>query len=217
MKINDFFEKIYCINLDRRVDRWESSLKEFEKYELNVERFSAIDGNIDNYNLGHPFDNELAGAISHLNAIKKAKELKLKNVLILEDDVEFINNLNHLFPFFIKQLPLDWDGLHFGGNHIGGLSNVTVNLAKMRRSYALHAYAINDKSYDVIINYMETSINNVTQNGKKVIKTSVAADFFMADLHKNLNFYCFIPHLAWQKEDYSDIQKIKVNYFFLKR
>lgn len=216
MNINDFFDKIYCINIERRIDRWESSSKEFEKYGLIVEKFSAVDGNTDNYNLGYPYDNELAGAISHLNAIKKAKELNLKNVLILEDDVEFIDNLNHLFPFFIKQVPNDWDGLNFGGNHIGGLLNVTINLSKMIRSYALHAYGINCKAYDSVIVHMENCINNVIQNGKNVIKTSVAADFFMADLHNHLNFYCFIPHLAWQKEDYSDIQKTKVNYNFLK-
>jgi hypothetical protein len=216
MKINDFFEKIYCINIDRRTDRWESCLKEFEKYSLDVERFSATDGNIDNYNLGYPYDNELAGAISHLNVIKKAKELNLKNILVLEDDVVFDDGLNQLFSFFIKQLPDDWDFINFGGNHIGGLRNISPNIGRMNRSYALHGYGVNSKSYDQIIEYMEQSINNVIKNGRQVINTSVAADFFMADLHSKLNSYCFTPHIAWQKEDYSDIQKTRVNYDFLK-
>lgn len=216
MKINDFFDKIYCINIDRRTDRWESCLKEFEKYGLIVERFSAVDGNTENYNLGYPHDNELAGAISHLNVIKKSKDLDLKNVLILEDDVVFIENLNQFFQFLITLLPADWDGVHFGGNHVGGLSMINANIGKMNKSYALHAYGLNNKSYDPIILYMENCINNVIQNGKDVIKVSVAADFFMADLHKNLNFYCFRPHIAWQREDYSDIQRSKVNYNFLK-
>lgn len=216
MKINDFFDKIYCINIDRRTDRWESCLKEFEKYSLNVEKFSAIDGNIDNYNLGYPYDNELAGAISHLNVIKKSKELNLKNVLILEDDVVFDSGLIELFPHFIKQLPQEWDGFLFGGNHVGGLITISPNIYKVNRSYALHAYGLNNKSYDKIIDYLENRINNVIKNGISVINQSVAADFFMADVQNNLNFYTFKPHLAWQKEDYSDIQKTKVNYDFLK-
>lgn len=216
MKINDFFDKIYCINIDRRIDRWESCIKEFEKHDLVVERFSAVDGNTNNYSLGYPYDNELAGAISHLNVIKKAKELKLNKVLILEDDVVFIDNLEELFSFFVEQLPENWDGINFGGNHIGGLIDISVNLGKMRRSYALHAYGINSKSYEKIIEYLEYRINNVITNGKNVIKTSVAADYFMADLHGILNFYCFVPHIAWQKEDFSDIQKAKVNYDFLR-
>ncbi|MFZ9376809.1 MAG: glycosyltransferase family 25 protein, partial [Candidatus Fonsibacter ubiquis] len=42
--LNDYFEKIYCINLDKRPDRWESAKKEFLKHNINVERYSAVDG-----------------------------------------------------------------------------------------------------------------------------------------------------------------------------
>lgn len=216
MGINEYFDKIYCINIDRRTDRWEECLKEFEKHNLNVERFSAVDGNTENYSLGYPYDNELAGAISHLNVVKEAKKLNLSKVLILEDDVQFSDNVNTLFLNYIEQLPLNWDGINFGGNHIGGLLTISQNVTKMRRSYALHAYGLNNKSYDQIIDYMENKIDNVVKNGRSVIRESVAADFFMADLHSRLNFYCFRPHIAWQKEDYSDIQRTKVNYDFLK-
>ena len=216
MKINEFFDKVYCINLDRRNDRWDSCLIEFEKHGIDVERFSAVDGNAENYSLGYPYDNELAGAISHLNVVKKAKELGLKNVLILEDDVVFHDDLNNLFSEFIKQLPNNWEAFLFGGNHVGGRIQILPNVSKINISYALHAYGVNEKSYDYIINYIESKINKVIKEGKSVIKTSVAADFFMADTQQVLNWYCFTPHLAWQKEDFSDIQKNKVNYDFLK-
>ena len=42
--LNDFFEKIYCINLNRRMDRYKECVEEFKKINANVERFSAIDG-----------------------------------------------------------------------------------------------------------------------------------------------------------------------------
>jgi len=216
MGLNTFFEKIYCINIDRRTDRWEKCLLEFNKHNITVERFSAVDGNITNHNLGYPYDNELAGALSHLNIIKKAKELNLKNVLILEDDVEFNENINETFDSFIKQIPEDWDSINFGGNHTRGFSHLSPNIIKTIRSYALHAYGLNSKSYDFIISYLEEKINNVITNGKSVINVSVAADFFMADLQINNKFYCFFPHIAWQKDDYSDIQKSHVNYNFLK-
>ena len=32
MKLTDFFEKSYCVNLDRRPDRWSESLDEFNKF-----------------------------------------------------------------------------------------------------------------------------------------------------------------------------------------
>ena len=45
MKLTDFFEKTYCVNLDRRPDRWSESLDEFNKFNLtSIERVSAVDG-----------------------------------------------------------------------------------------------------------------------------------------------------------------------------
>jgi glycosyl transferase family 25 len=216
MKLNEYFDKIYCINIDRRNDRWESCLKEFGKHQLIVERFSAIDGNVDNHNLGYPYDNELAGAVSHLNVIKKAKELGLKRILILEDDVIFHDDLNNLFGEYVKNIPRDCDAFLFGGNHVGGTLVINDKVRKVYRSYALHAYGVNQNSFEFIINYMEHKINKVIKEGKSIIKNSVAADFFMADTQQTLNWYCFYPHLAWQKEGFSDIQKNVVNYDFLK-
>jgi hypothetical protein len=44
--LQNYFDKIYCINLDRRIDRWEHFLNQSKKINLdNFERVSAIDGN----------------------------------------------------------------------------------------------------------------------------------------------------------------------------
>lgn len=216
MKINEYFDKIYCINIDRRTDRWETCSKEFIKHDLIVERFSAVDGNVINHNLGYPYDNELAGAMSHLNVIKTAKENNLKNVLILEDDVVFVDDLNEQFSTYVTQLPDNWDSIYFGGNHIGGLVMIQPNVGKTRRTYALHAYGVNSRAYDTIINYMTTKINQTISGGKSGIQHSVAADYFIADLQPNMNFYCFRPHIAYQADGFSDIQQTNVSYPFLK-
>ena len=42
--LNLYFDKIYCINLDRRDDRWEECIVEFNKHNLIVERYKAFDG-----------------------------------------------------------------------------------------------------------------------------------------------------------------------------
>lgn len=217
MILNEYFDKIYCINLDRRTDRWEECQKIFNKLKLNVERFSAVDGNETNYKLGYPYDNELAGSISHTKVIEKAKELNLKKVLILEDDVDFVDDLEKLFTESIKEVPNNWDGLLFGGNHVGGGSMVGKNVMKVNRSYALHCYGLDAKTYDETIDYMDSRIQNVIDNGKDVIKQSVAADYFMADLHRINNWYCFRPPLAWQRSGFSDIQKTVMDYDFLRK
>src|SRR6056297_1972222 len=78
----DYFDEIYCINLDERKDRWEHAKNEFKKANIldRVKRFSAIREN----------DGRLGIIKSNLAIVKLAKEKKLKNVLVFEDDFEFI-------------------------------------------------------------------------------------------------------------------------------
>lgn len=85
------FEKIYCINLDDRTDRWEECKDEFKRVGLTVERFSGISNDFN---------------LSQYRCLKKAS--KHKSSLILEDDVEFVNGLETL-----SQLK-EWDVIFLG-------------------------------------------------------------------------------------------------------
>ena len=45
MKLFDRFDKVYCVNLDRRTDRLENFQKQVDKYNLgDYKRISAVDG-----------------------------------------------------------------------------------------------------------------------------------------------------------------------------
>jgi len=208
--LNDYFEKIFCINLDKRFDRWKESRNEFEKHNLQVERITAIDGKIQNVNTNLK-PGELGCILSHLKVIKKAKKDNLKNVLILEDDVEFDKNLNQLFFEYESQLP-KWDMLYFGGNH--SFNNVYMpkhnepikvseNVYKIRQIYTTHCYAIDNSLYDMII-------DNVSQMRSPL-------DVIYSSIHSKCETYLLRPHLAWQRNDYSDIMEKSVDYSFLKK
>jgi len=121
--MNNYFDKMFCINLDRRTDRWENVSKLFDNNNLVVERHSAFDGKKE-LTLPYPSSSELAGAISHRDVILKAKELGLKNVLVFEDDVEFLNDIHEKFNTIKYFIPNDWDMIYFGGNHVGGLIQI---------------------------------------------------------------------------------------------
>ncbi len=217
MGVNEFFDKSYCINLDRRTDRWEENcLPQFEKFGLEVERFSATDGKDFTFPHGKPYNGELAGSYSHLNALKKAREEGVEKLLLLEDDVVFVDDLNEKFDSLIGNIPQDWDIIFFGGNHVGGTRPVSPGVVKLGGSYAIHACGIHKKAYDIMIQHLEHKIGQVEANKEKRFTPSVAADYFLAPLHKVLNVYCFRPHIAWQLDGYSDIQHSNVNYNFLK-
>ena len=96
--MNIYFDKIFCVNLDDRKDRWESAKLQFDKHKLEVERISAIKGS--GLNLDWPpeiKEGAVGCSLSHLFTMKMAKQMNLSNYLVLEDDIEFDNNFNEKF------------------------------------------------------------------------------------------------------------------------
>ena len=71
---------IFYINLDHRTDRKEEIERELTRFDLKFERFPAIPHKIGGVGCG----------TSHLEVIKLAKQRGYRNVLIFEDDIEFI-------------------------------------------------------------------------------------------------------------------------------
>jgi hypothetical protein len=199
VNLTKYFDKIYVINLDRRLDRYDSFKKEMSKYGIeNVERFSAIDGStlVNNTSL---LSGEIGVLQSHLEIIKKCKEDNLKNVLILEDDVYFLNEILKL-DNYMSLVPNDWDFIYFGGNHVYGTPPEIINEKIIRLNYtvALQCVAINNSMFDVI--------EAVLPKMKKQV------DGYYADLHKTFNAYGFYPSMAKQIAGFSDIQNRNVDY-----
>lgn len=64
----DYFDAIYCINLDRRTDRWETVQREFDKVGIRerVVRFSAIET---------PENGAIGCLLSHRAIIQKAQDM----------------------------------------------------------------------------------------------------------------------------------------------
>jgi GR25 family glycosyltransferase involved in LPS biosynthesis len=200
--INDFFDNIYCVNLDTRTDRWGNAIQEFEKHKLSVERFPAIVGNPTGiqYNM---LDGNVGCALSHYNVIKDANDKKYESILVLEDDVIFSDNLQEQFNDMIQYIPSNWDMIYFGGNHNHATLNmINTYVAKIENTYTTHAYAIRSSVYQSVIDLFP--------------KLEFEVDVMYASLQKQFNCYVFRPHLAWQQDGYSDIMKQHTNYEFLK-
>lgn len=123
-------DMIYYINLDKRTDRNDHVIKQFEKAGISmnqVKRFSAING--DTYSFSdeelHLFRNAdfmhtpsakkmMGNQLSHFSIFKDAVQNKYERVLILQDDVvfrdDFVSHLNHVS----KSLPADCEIINLG-------------------------------------------------------------------------------------------------------
>ncbi len=198
----DFFEEIYCINLDERTDRWEHAQKEFKKVGIldRVTRFSAI----------RDVDGRVGIIKSNLGIVKLAKKKKLKNVLVFEDDVEFIvDNPQEILTESLKQLDkLDWKLFYLGANTHNKLIKIKPNLILLKNSYAVHSMAYNAKSYDDFIKKYEGMNKLGTFND--------ILDVYLAQYFQE-KYICLMvnPMMTTQMNSYSDIEKKVVNYDFI--
>ncbi len=212
MSINQFKNKL-CINLDRRADRWGSVFAEFQKYNVeNVIRLSGCDGQTLNVNLRKEHKGELGSCISHLNAIKYAKEHNWDNVLIFEDDVKFHPDILPITELVLNDLPKNWDMLYFGGNHQGPITKINDYVGKTYRTFALQMYAVNAKIYDYLISMLENEVERSMKFNLDDKFVSLAGDYFIANHQPQFNTYVTLHKLSYQTEGFSDIQFDVVNY-----
>jgi hypothetical protein len=135
----DFFDAIYCINLDRRTDRWARTLAELEQLGIagRVERLSALEGT-----------SGLDGCRrSHLEIARRAQERGLENVLVFEDDVVFPHFSRERLAAAIAEVNgLAWDLFFLGARPIGRPHAWYPHLVRAPMVHT-HAYAIHRRAF----------------------------------------------------------------------
>ena len=155
--VNNLFDKVYYINLDKDVDRDQHILDQFKQY--NITNYQRVPGVVVNTipdislyrNFIHREEKYIKGQLgcraAHLNIIKDAKANNYKNILIFEDDIKFTIDPNVLLNgnYFNIQ---NFDLLYFGGLQEQLFNNQIVEL---------HAYGVNHRIFDDIIYMVEAS------------------------------------------------------------
>ena len=197
MNLQKYFNKIYCINLEFRKDRWAECVLEFEKWEISeqVIKFPAINGSYIQNN--YPVSNgELGLILTHEQILQDAIDKNYESILVIEDDVEFINKFSNLKEY-IEALPLDWEILWLGANHNIHCGNqlklINDKIIKCRKAFATHCIAFNNRIYPTAL--------KLIKNKEKPV------DVYYSELQQTHNCYAFHPSLAIQRPSYSDIQK----------
>lgn len=198
----DYFDEIYCINLDKRTDRWEHAQEEFKKVDIldRVQRFSAISHS----------DGRIGLIKSNVEIIKIAKQKKLNNILIFEDDFEFLldNPLEVLQKSIDQSNGIDWHLFYLGANTHEKLIKFKPNLILLKKAFATHSLAYSKHAYDHFINKYD--------NIKEIKKHNDILDVFCAQYFQE-KFICLMtnPMMTTQMNSFSDIEGKFVNYDFI--
>ena len=199
-KIN--IEYIFIINLKKDYMRKKKISKIFEKYDIaNFEFFDAINGNEyeKEYNeikkngskiksIGH------YGCLkSHLQVLKIAKQRKYKNILILEDDITFNENIIEK----INNIELPYTDIIY----LNGITKY-VKLFYNDYGYAKHlygcfSYLVKNIYYDKLINLYETKENCI--------------DIMLSHLQYKNNYIVLNNYILTNIED-TNTSKKKNNY-----
>jgi len=195
--INGYFDHIYCINLDHRTDKWDQCLKEFEKHGLTVERMSGVDGKtLPAHETLIP--GELGCAMSHAKVLKDIAEKGYKRALILEDDVEFIPDLQEYWSLNAQHIPENWTMLYFGGNHLNPPRMVNRAISRITKTYTTSHYAVTGTFANAVYKRVET--------------TKAQVDVMYTTFQPGSESFAFNPPIAWQRPTLSDIQGVWTDY-----
>jgi glycosyl transferase family 25 len=204
---NKLIDGVLYINLAHRTDRKKHIEKELNKLSpiySNIERIDAVK---------HRNGGKGCG-LSHIKALETAKKRNWKNVLIVEDDLIFkpqtnpVSYLNNT----LNELNGNFDILMLSGN-IYKISNTNkTNLSKPIKVQTTSCYLINNHYYDKLIDNFTESCNNLLDTKENTNYNKWAIDQNWSKLQEKDNWFIFNPTLAYQIEDYSDIEGKNVDY-----
>ncbi len=198
MKIQDFFEKGYYINLDRRIDRRIQFEEEMSKYGLShfFERVSAEDSiNEPDFIKKHSYC-----ALTYYNLFKRIYDDGYENVLIFEDDAYFYDDPNELSGIQLVQNALDeliefedWDMIYFGGHPIHEVQIVSTTLMRAPTILTCHA-----------VGYKRNVIKRVLDEYKPFVDSAI--DGWYGQRHDIIKYLVY-PIAVSQRDGASDLDK----------
>lgn len=188
-------DKTYCINLKHRPERWERTQHEFKTRCSNIKtkRFNAIFNS-----KGWPGCRD-----SHLAVLKMCRDNK--NIMIVEDDVNFLFDINALLATIDSQLPADWEMLYIGANFRSAnfekpLTKYSRNLIQVTQCWGTYAYIINNNN---------GLINEILSQSENIRKIDV---FYAEHIQPRGKCYAIYPMAATIYDGYSDVTRKETDY-----
>ncbi len=192
----EFIDKIVYINLDHREDRREIMKKFFAEGQIpedKIMRFPAISSN----------KGYIGCLKSHTAVLEIAKNNKWKNVLILEDDLQWYNLDTQYKVLEDLVTTKQWDVIQLVGWY------VKYDFPRIYETMNSGAYLVNEHYYDRLIANRRQSIKRIT--GFEVLYKpfiQFTCDVYWNKLAAIDNWYGLYPCICRQVDIYSDNSKI---------
>ena len=199
-------DKIIYINMDARADRRSAILQEFDRVGFpkdKIIRFPAA-----SYN-GCPNSGCL---LSHANVLEMAYDMDLQNVLVLEDDFVFIDDINKIHAdinaFF--ELNISWDVVML--TTCAAVVSEPINhlISRISSSGNGAGYLVNRSMMLELSTLFKSNVENLYTTKQHWVYQN---DILWKTIMPTSQWYMFNHYLGYQKEGYSDLsqdQKIAI-------
>lgn len=200
----DNFDEIYCIHLPHRIDRFEHCKNEFYKV--------GLDGKVIFWNAISQKDGRMGLIKTLIELFRMFLKGKGETVLVLEDDVTFINNPIENLQRAVEQLKKHaWDALYFGANTTtekAWCKREEENLFQICFCYTAHAVVYKRHIIEKLLLRLQaiTEIKDITDINDVILAYEFQPIY---------RFMMVNPIIATQMPGYSDLEKTYVNYLDL--
>lgn len=202
--INEKYQKVVCICLKEREDKYNYIKSKFEKYNIQVEFYrpvipgyasKLIEPYSDKHNryeindifFNKQFPNELGAMQSHYHVIKTALLEGVENLFVFEDDCSFQKDWNELLPKYFNTIPKDAHGIllySFMDRLYPENIKVSSRWTKGFGSWSLLAYGLNKEAMEA---YIKIQDDNPMIADRATLKMMT---------YMNFNFYTASPPLV---------------------
>ena len=193
------FDKVVYINLDSRTDRREQIERELDNIGIKAyERFPGIK---------HEYP-QAGCTISHLNVLKMARDKGYKNILIFEDDFEFIVPKDVFWKEIEKVKDVDYDVLMLSYN-LNKSEPFNDTLLKVLDAQTASGYLVNSTFYNTLIDTLETALPKLLETREHWLYIN---DQCWKTIQPQNKWYAFKLRLGKQRMSHSNLKGGIVNY-----
>lgn len=202
--MKEIFQKVYCVNLDRRPERWQAFLQGIPQDWpfLPVERWPAVDGErCPPPEWWNPGKGAWGCYRSHLQIIEHCLNQNISSVLIFEDDAIFCDDFSTKARQFLQALPGDWQMVYLGGQHLyvnrQPPKKINDYVCKPYNVNRTHAFGLRGEGLKIVYRHI-TAVNWLS--GQHI-------DHHLGRLHMNGGIKVYTPTswLVGQRQGVSDI------------
>jgi GR25 family glycosyltransferase involved in LPS biosynthesis len=197
--INERYDKVVCICLREREDKYKYALAQFIKYDIQVEFYRPVipgyaykftelyaekhnNMQINRVLFNKQFPNELGAMQSHYTVIKSALLEGANSIFVFEDDCAFHKNFNELLPKYFDTLPEDTEGVLLY-SYMANLEPQNIRVkprwTKGFASWSFLAYGLNKRAMEGYI-ALQDSQPMISDKASWIMMTHLGYNFYIA-------------------------------------